>query len=301
MGLTIHYTIRTRKTSAETALRRVEAMRQLALDIPFDRVDDAVTHLTPEECAGGYERYRGTDDEMFGLLLSATTYVDTDAGKSSYPADPEELIGFFVNPASGAETAFIGLARYPETIRRPEPRGGWRSRPANMILKVRRPGWQVRTFSKTQYASHPSFGGIASFLRAHIGLITLLERIGEIPGVEIVIDDEGKYGPSIHSTDWANALREGREPIYEKHPGRYDPMALAEEVGRWNEHVAAVVGAFSDSFNPGDENTLEAPILDHPEFERLEFRGQQAARAEGVDGLLQVLSALGRRERESEE
>jgi hypothetical protein len=145
---------------------------------------------------------------------------------------------------------------------------------------------------KTQYASDPSLGGLAAFLRAHIGLVTLLERIGDLPDVDVVITDEGKYGPSRYSTDWEQALQEGREPTYQRHPGRYDVQALAEEVGRWNEHVAAVVGTFSDVASQVSGADVDAPILDHPEFERLEFRGQTEAKRRGVDAFLRLLAKL---------
>jgi hypothetical protein len=48
MGLTIHYQLRSTAKSAERARELVEKMRQLALDLPFERVDDEVRHLGPE-------------------------------------------------------------------------------------------------------------------------------------------------------------------------------------------------------------------------------------------------------------
>jgi len=287
MGLTIHYSIDAGDAYRASALALAEEMRQLALDLPFDRVDEHMSHLSPEECAGGLDRYRGKDEERFNLVLASTTSVKLTS-RSSFRVCPDEVIGFFVHPAPGSELAFIGLARYPVTIEVPDSEGGHPT-----VVKVNRAGWQLRSFSKTQYASDPSVGSVAAFLRAHIGLITLLERIGDLPGVEVEIDDEGKYGPSRYSTDWKDALREGQEPTYQKHPGQYNPRTLAEEVGRWNEHVAAVVGAFSDLPQRNDGGVVNAPILDHPEFERLEFRGQQAAREGGVDALLKLLAAMG--------
>ena len=46
--------------------------------------------------------------------------------------------------------------------------------------------------------------------------------------------------------------------------------ALAEEVGEWNEMIAAFAGQMKDVL--GDE--LEAPITDYSDFEHLEARGQ---------------------------
>ena len=49
-----------------------------------------------------------------------------------------------------------------------------------------------------------------------------------------------------------------------------DVRALAEEVGQWNEMIAAFAGKLKDQFG-GD---LEAPITDYSDFEHLEARGQ---------------------------
>ena len=51
MGLTIHYGLSS-KTRSRRAKALVERMRQLALDLPFETVDDQVRHLGPT-CASG--------------------------------------------------------------------------------------------------------------------------------------------------------------------------------------------------------------------------------------------------------
>ena len=50
-------------------------------------------------------------------------------------------------------------------------------------------------------------------------------------------------------------------------------MALANEVGEWNTMIAGFSGALSDAL-AGNGVQLEAPIKDFPDFERLEFKGQ---------------------------
>ncbi len=50
MGLTIHYSLTSSTRSATKAKALVEQMRQLALDLPFESVDDHVRHLGPEVC-----------------------------------------------------------------------------------------------------------------------------------------------------------------------------------------------------------------------------------------------------------
>lgn len=59
MGLTIHYQFQLRTKSLERVQTLLEKLRQKALDLPFENVDSAVTHLTPEICSQGLEYYRG--------------------------------------------------------------------------------------------------------------------------------------------------------------------------------------------------------------------------------------------------
>ena len=52
--------------------------------------------------------------------------------------------------------------------------------------------------------------------------------------------------------------------------------ALVQEVGEWNEMLAVTFGALNDMLKAsGSELTLESPISAFPDFERLEFKGQQ--------------------------
>jgi hypothetical protein len=53
-----------------------------------------------------------------------------------------------------------------------------------------------------------------------------------------------------------------------------DVKALAEEVGEWNEAMAAIVGQLKDKFG-GD---FQAPIAEFPDFEHLEARGRRKKR-----------------------
>ena len=50
MGLTIHYGLTSRTRSTAKAKALVEQMRQLALDLPFESVDDQIRHLGPDVC-----------------------------------------------------------------------------------------------------------------------------------------------------------------------------------------------------------------------------------------------------------
>jgi len=52
--------------------------------------------------------------------------------------------------------------------------------------------------------------------------------------------------------------------------------ALIEEVGHWNEMIAAKFGALSDLLKTaGSSARMEAPIKEFSNFERLEFKGHK--------------------------
>lgn len=138
-------------------------------------------------------------------------------------------------------------------------------------------GWRWSSFCKTQYASDPRCGGAANFLRCHISVVTLLDRIAKLPTLAIEMDDEGRYGPSKYSDDWKQARAEGREPTYPWHKGKYDPKALVAEVGDWNQLIASFAGAFKDAARKTGFD-CESAIAKFPNFESLEFRGSQDKR-----------------------
>jgi hypothetical protein len=105
-------------------------------------------------------------------------------------------------------------------------------------------GWRLRHFCKTQYAS---LHGWEHFFRCHRTAIELL-NLWRTVGVNVEIKDEGGY--------W---------------PGRSEKV-LRERVGEMNGIVAAMSGALKDA---AEGLTVESPIFDHPNFERLEHEGQQ--------------------------
>ena len=89
--------------------------------------------------------------------------------------------------------------------------------------------------------------------------------------MKVEFNDEGKYGRSYYTDDpWAE------ERVYTWHDGKYDVKALVQEVGEWNEMIAATFGAINDMLKAsGSPLALESPISAFPDFEHLEFKGQQ--------------------------
>ena len=142
-------------------------------------------------------------------------------------------------------------------------------------------GWRYNSFCKTQYASSPSLGGVSNFVRAHLCVIHLLDRMKKI--VKVEYDDEGNYGRSYYTDDPS-----AKERVYTWHPGKYNVKALIEEVGEWNEMIAAAFGGLKDL-------GVESPIRHFSNFEQLEFRGQKQ---KNLKEILEAIKTLGQKPEE---
>lgn len=328
MGLTIHYSLKSTLTDAQQVKQTVRQMRQLALGLPFEQVGEIVD-LQGKQCDSETRRTElqsgdEKNESLFWLLIQAGQSVHCPWNKRiSRTVQPTRIIGFETWPGHGSEAANFGLCLYPSEIEweyKPEDdqrfeetakegfgwsRFSWdkwlrhckrerkftRSPAAfNEVRKVptKLAGWYWRSFSKTQYASDPACGGIPNFLRCHISVITLLERMAKLPGLKVTVDDEGKYGPSTYSDDWKEAYEAGRKPAYIRHKGKYSPVALANEVGEWSAMIAGFSGALSDAL-AGSGVALEAPIKGFPDFEQLEFKGQNL---KYLDPFLKAMKSL---------
>lgn len=68
-------------------------------------------------------------------------------------------------------------------------------------------------------------------------------------GFRVEISDEGGYWP------------------------RRNRVALRQNVDEMNAVVAAAAGVLKDQAQDGDATRVQAPILDHPQFEHLEAEG----------------------------
>jgi hypothetical protein len=302
-------------------------MRELARDLPFEKVGEIVDFEGPEcdyefrrkELQSGDER----KEAIFWLLIQAGGSVACPWNKGSlFLIRPERIIAFDTWPGPGSEAANFGLCLYPTQIEReykpeedsrfeaPSEPGGW---PRFSIdkwfrycrrhghgaalpeqchrmrsIRTRLEGWRWSSFCKTQYASNPDCGGVANFVRCHISVITLLERMARLPGLKVTVDDEGRYGPHQHAEDCEEAQAAGRRPTYRRHRGVRTPAALAKEVDSWNELVAGFVGAFDDALDLIDPKA-KAAIKRFPDFEHLEFRGRSQAQ---LGPFLEALKAM---------
>ena len=325
MGLTIGYTLNSKLTDGDQIEQTVYKMRQLALDLPFEQVGEIV-NLSGKQCdteARRKELQNGDEknESLFWLLIQAGKSVRCPWNKRiSRKVNPTRIIAFDTWPGPGSEAANLGLCLYPSEIEwecKPEDderfqevtKSGWHEfswrkwdryckrhqcfRSTFASAEVRKvptglAGWSWGSFCKTQYASDPTCGGVPNFLRCHISVITLLDRIAKIPGVRARVDDEGKYGPSTYSDDWKEANDAGRKPTYRRHKGQYNPGGLANEVGEWNTMIASLGGALSDAL-AGSGIKLEAPIKDFPNFDQLEFKSRNL---KYLDPFLKAMKSL---------
>ena len=257
MGLTIQYSINSTARSPKQGRELVEKMRQLALDLPFEEVGDVVELDNPD--------YETCEESHRWLAIQSQEHIRYPwKPNTSTSVTPTKLFAVSLWPGEGCEEMNIGLCSYPREVRID-----------HRTIKTQLPGFRWSSFCKTQYASNPECGGVPNFLRCHISSITLLERIAELPRVSVEIDDEGKYGPSHYSDDYRKARAAGREPTYVWHTGKYNVKALVEEIGEWNQMVAALGGALKDTLASTGMSVLESPITSFPDFEQLEFRGSR--------------------------
>jgi hypothetical protein len=101
------------------------------------------------------------------------------------------------------------------------------------------------SFCKTHYADDPEYGGIENFLRCHLNVVALLDKLMEI-GFNVEVRDEGEY--------WETR----------------DVERLLGNLKECSEAIAAFVGVLKDLWG----NQVSAPILNRNDFEHIEAAGQ---------------------------
>jgi hypothetical protein len=240
MGLTIHYSFKAQGSDAQ-ARALVQALHQTAQDLPFKELGQVV-ELAGEQCDADK---RASDDRLRWLLIQATGSAEfkpqgrsQDSSYSTwYNVVPSRLIAFDTWPGEGCEAANFGLCQYPSTIQT-----------NHGPLRTGLSGWRWGSFCKTQYASSPKCGGAANFLRCHLTVIAMLDRAKAL-GCLDTVSDEGDF--------------------WEKR----NLPALVEEIGSWNEMIAAFGGKLKDLVGDGGLQ-VEAAITEYPNFEQLEAAGQ---------------------------
>ena len=146
---------------------------------------------------------------------------------------------FTVTLGEGSEPLRLGLCRYPARV--PD-------RVTGRMRVVRRTGWRLSAFCKTQYAG---LHGRENFRRCHTATVDLLASLSEL-GLAVEITDEGEY--------W---------------PGR-DTASLRRKIDQYNGIVAAFAGMMKDASDDDGGAPVQSPIFAHPQFERIEAEGHAA-------------------------
>jgi hypothetical protein len=154
MGLTIHWSFRSKTRSPKQAREVIAQLRGRALDLPFERVEDLV-ELCGAEC--DFENHK-QDSPHRWLLIQAGQYVERPAAGGSYSdhVAPTHVIALETLPGDGCGAANFGLCKYPIHIEVTDPkRPGQRQR-----LRTGLSGWSWSSFCKTQYASNSECSGV---------------------------------------------------------------------------------------------------------------------------------------------
>ena len=235
MGLTIHYTMKSKLTKLGDIRALVKTIRQFALDLPFAEVEDVV------DFQGKDVDFEDPDDPDRWLKVQSGQYVEDDGGRISCRVEPLHIVAFATSPGEGCEPANFGLCRYPASILTPR---------SQRRLRTNLSGWRWSSFCKTQYASDPACGGVGNFLRCHLLVVKLLDFIQRTGLVEVEVSDEGGY--------W----------------DKRDLGELAKEVGRWNEFIAAFASQVKDAAEQAGL-VGESAIAGFANFEHLEARGMR--------------------------
>ena len=228
MGLTLNYRLRVRANVTAAAIPAlVAAMHAAAWTMQRAGRLDEVSAMgsEPEDLFWHSEwlqvRVPGEENTCRGIEVPAS-----------------EGRVFAVSLGEGCEPLRLGLCRYPEQVIDPI---------TGKSRTVRRRGWRLAGFCKTQYAS---LHGWEHFHRVHTTAVELLIGLRAL-GLRVKVMDEGGY--------W---------------PGR-NAVELRRQLERMNGLVAAFAGALKDATEDADSPPLQAPIFAHPHFERLEAAGAE--------------------------
>jgi hypothetical protein len=219
-----------------TDLKNPKDVRQLVEAIRQHALDLPFAKVGEiKEFKGAEATFEERDDpDRFLKITSAIVVPDN---LNLHGITPSHIIAFLTVPGEGSEPAIFGFCKYPAEA----------TLPSGKKMATGKEGWCRSAFCKTQYASDPKCGGVENFLRCHLAIVKLLDFVKATGLATVEVEDEGGY--------WQNRNVE----------------ALAKEIGRWNEVVAAAIGAFRDSL---EGKMIEAPITGFPNFEHLEAKGQ---------------------------
>jgi hypothetical protein len=260
MGLTIHYSLKARGSDAQ-ARKLIQALHQTALDLPFKELGQVVD-LSGDQCDFNKRdkeaplRWLLIQTQEDVELVSQGRVIGGQTCRSYQRVQPSRVIGFKAWPGEGCEQSNFGLCKFPAVVETEEG-----------PVKTKLSGWRWSSFCKTQYSSNPDCGGVPNFLQCHLTVIATLDKAKEL-GCLADVDDEGDF--------WQ----------------KRDIKALVQEIGSWNEMIAALGGGLKDLVGDGPAG-VQSPITQYQNFEQLELAGQDKL-APGYEKLFKLIRRVGR-------
>jgi hypothetical protein len=213
---------------------KLSVTTRLSSAVVRELADRTVLYARKIGCAEVGEVMRATDDEK-----SAPWFFHVGKPEDGCFGHVAPKRGWLVEvwPGEGCESATFGLCRYPSLVP---------FRAGSVSTGVEYP-WQLKGFCKTQYAGEH---GWEHFLKCHRQIISLLDFWRQL-GVAVEVTDEGEYWQTRSEEKLRNKLQQ------------YDGL------------VAAVGGMLKDMPNDsGGSLSVESPIFDYVNFERLEHEGR---------------------------
>jgi hypothetical protein len=172
MGLTIHYGLFSDLSKPKKIRQLVEAIRQFALDLPFENVGEIIEFSGDDPSP--------ENDAARWLRIQSEAYVE--ANGCHYLVPPKHAFAFSIWPGEGCEPANFGFCRHPAYLSVEGQR-----------IATKRKGWTWHSCCKTQYASDPNSGGVQHFIRCHLGVISILDFINATKLARVEVSDEGDY------------------------------------------------------------------------------------------------------------
>jgi hypothetical protein len=251
MGLTISWRIGT-DDDITAALGKLTALRELAGKLPFKELSgveffdakDVKKHLANKDSDWRWtmgHAGRFIDYAMHyqypggGYKPKLLTDEEREQGHNySMMQLPTRVMGFRFWPGEGCQSACMVLCQYPKTFLI-STQSEWNQ----LAARLRTPSkfrWSGKAFCKTVYSAEP--------VKCHLLVIALLDAAVKV-GLDVVVNDEGDY--------WT----------------KRDVNALARELDDDRSSLAALVGALKDTVG----GNFVAPIMQCPDFERLEAKG----------------------------
>ena len=227
MGLTVHFKLAASADLTETQAKQlVASLQRVALRFQHEGLVDGVSPITLDTKT--LRRFA-----CDWLILPVPGEENTSTGVE---VSPTEGFLFRVDVGADCEPLWLGLCRYPLTVR-------YQGRE---LPTKKGAGWRLAGFSKTQYAS---LHGWEHFQRCHCAVVDLLAA-GQTPALRVKISDEGGYWP------------------------RRSLGSLRRNLDQMNGLVAAAAGALKDGCESvSGDSGVQSPIFAHKHFERLEAEG----------------------------